>query len=299
MYRQKLADIGRGMYRGFFEGPVYIPLLYDLGAVSRRAGYKVNKDDPWRLWYGLLYDVPLVEWPSFTTTVPKLDKKERPTGEMVTLHGGDAIRYALADPVATDNAYVKQAQKYDPALLRDEFAQARKYWALDLASTWGIRTSLAGALSLETGVKLRIEQLKELLLKPARAGAVGPLVRDDGSRDTKAAKAYMRIVCSEATPPIPLRLTKGGKKGIKDVCLDNDACQNTLDPLLMAYAEYASMFKVLSNDVEMLKKGTLWPIHCHFDLAETGRTTCAKPNLQNPRRLAGVREAFVPRGYAA
>lgn len=36
-------------------------------------------------------------------------------------------------------------------------------------------------------------------------------------------------------------------------------------------------------------------MHTSFGLADTGRSTSAKPNVQNPRRLPGIREAFVPR----
>lgn len=304
MWRQKLADIGRGRYRGFHEHGVFIPLQYDLGSVGGRHGYKVNKDDPWRLHYDLLADVPLAQWPDVCVQVPKL-KDDEPVLEngspvLVTLYGVDAIKYALGDPIATRAAFVGQAQRYEPALLADEFNQARKFWGLSLAECWGIRTSLRGVLSLERGALERVTELGGLLAEPQDATAAdgepgAALVREDGSRDTKAAKHRMREVCAESG--IPLRMTKGGKKGIPDVCLDSDACDGSGDPLLEAYAEYSSMKKVLSNDVAALRKGVVVPIHAHFDIAATGRTTCAKPNLQNPRRLAGVRECFVPRGY--
>jgi len=48
----------------------------------------------------------------------------------------------------------------------------------------------------------------------------------------------------------------------------------------------------------MLRKGVCQPIHCRFGLADTGRTTCSNPNLQNLRRFPGIRECVVPReGY--
>jgi hypothetical protein len=305
MWRQKLADIGRGKYRGFTNKGAWIQINYNLGDVGGRHGFKVNKDDPWRMYYELLADVPLVDWPSFVADVPKLkddepelDKDGRPI--LITLYGTDALKYALGDPLATRSAFVGQARDYDPALLVDEFNQARKFWGLGLAECWGIRTSLRGVLSLERGAQERVTELGQLLAEPenprAADGEAGAaLVREDGSRDTKAAKHRMRAVCKENQ--IPLRMTKGGKKGVPDVCLDSDACDSSGDPLLEAYSEYSSMKKVLTNDVAALRRGVVVPIHAHFDLAETGRTTCAKPNLQNPRRLAGVRECFVPRGY--
>jgi hypothetical protein len=300
MWRQKLADIGRGKYRGFSNKGAWVQLNYDLGAVGGRHGFRVNKDDPWRLYYGLLADVPLERWPEVRATVPKLkddepqlDKDGRPI--MVELRGEDALTYALGDPIATRAAYRGQAQRYEPELLCDEFNQARKFWALGLAECWGLRTSLRGVVSLERGARERLQELGELLQEPEDATAAdgepgAALVRKDGSKDTKAAKARMVAVCKAAG--LAPRLTK--KEGI---CLDSDACNSSGDPLLEAYTEYSSMGKVLSNDVAALRRGMIVPIHTHFDLAETGRTTSARPNVQNPRRLAGVRECFVPRGY--
>jgi hypothetical protein len=297
MLRQKLADIGRGRYRGFYNGPVWVPMQYNLGDVGGRHGFRVNKSDPWRKRYNLLRDVPLSDWPGFSATLVDEDSKPDYFGNksIITVRGEDAIRYALDDPRATWAAYVGQATRYDPALLVDEFFQARKFWALHLASVWGLRTSLRGVMSLEKGALENLERLQDLLEFPGedeQGGQITPLVRADGSRDTKAAKLRMRRVCAEAG--IEPRLTKA-----KDICLDKDACESSGDPLLEAYAEFSGYKKVLSNDVAALKLGVYMPISTHFDLCDTGRVSSAKPNVMNPRRLAGVRECYVPRGYQA
>ena len=65
---------------------------------------------------------------------------------------------------------------------------------------------------------------------------------------------------------------------------------------------------MLSNDVKMLEGGTVYPVHTRYDLAETGRTTSSKPNIQNlntgrikdkksqaQRLRVNVRQAFIPR----
>lgn len=136
-----------------------------------------------------------------------------------------------------------------------------------------------------------------------------------GSRDTKSAAARLLAVAGDG----PVRLTKtgitvlGGKSKARElpaaairerfeewgqyVALDSDACQESADPLLEAYAEASSLVKVLSNDVAAWAKGVHTPVHTHFDLAATTRTTSAGPNVQNPRRLPGVRECIVPRGW--
>jgi DNA polymerase-1 len=67
------------------------------------------------------------------------------------------------------------------------------------------------------------------------------------------------------------------------------------DYVLREYANFSQMSKVLSADVPMLMRGLDYPIHTHFDIVESGRTSSASPNIQNPRRLTGVRECFVPR----
>jgi DNA polymerase I-like protein with 3'-5' exonuclease and polymerase domains len=114
------------------------------------------------------------------------------------------------------------------------------------------------------------------------------MVRANGSRDTKVAKARMRDVMGEDH-----RKTNSG-----DVCLDADACEASEDPLLEAYAEYSTLDKVLKNDIPALYKGTVTPIQTRYGLADTGRTTSSGPNIQNVRRLPGIRECFRPRpGY--
>ncbi len=110
----------------------------------------------------------------------------------------------------------------------------------------------------------------------------------------------MVTVCAEEE--LPLRMTKGGKEkpGQKKppspptICLDTDACEATGDELLADYAEFAGLGKAHA-DVEMLEAGTVYPVHCRYGLAESGRTTCSKPNIQNLRKLPGIRECFVPR----
>jgi hypothetical protein len=242
--RQKLADIGRGLYR--LKGG------YNLEDVARRHGAAKRLDDPWRTRYAELRDVPLAQWPR------------------------EAVEYALGDPSATLAAYLGQ-MRYGPALLCDEFAQARKFWGLHLAHVWGCRTSKTGVDQLERATIAERDRLGEILREQG-------LVRADGSRDTKAAAARMVAAVPD------YRKTKGG-----GVCLDSDACEESGDPLLESYAEYSSLAKVISNDVAMLAGGVTHPIHTRWDMAATTRVTSSKPNIQNPRRLPGVRECFVPR----
>lgn len=250
-YRQYLADIGRGRFR---------TRRYDLGSLSEiHGGPTLDKDDPWRERYGELDAVPLVDWPA------------------------EAVRYALLDAEATRAVYLSQEARYHPQLLCRESEVVAKMWALQLASVWGFRTSARGVKSLREGAEQERERLLSTLVE---AG----LVRPDGSRDTKAAKARVLEVAAElgATP----KVTAGG-----DVSLSSDALAEYGDSILDDYVSFASYTKVLTTDVEMLTKGLVLPVHPHYELVESERTSTSKPNSQNFRRLFGVRECFVPRGF--
>jgi DNA polymerase-1 len=178
---------------------------------------------------------------------------------------------------------------------------------LHLESAWGLRTDEVGVELLRTATQAAYDALEEELIQ------VG-LVRNDKkrTRDTKAAKARMIRVCLEER--LPLRRTDGHTKEstkckdaagnplpgghedcVEHVSLDSDACKAVEDPVIGTYAKASEYKKVLTNDVEALAKGVLYPVHTRYGFAETGRTTSSKPPIQNLRRLAGVREAFVPR----
>lgn len=135
------------------------------------------------------------------------------------------------------------------------------------------------------------------------ASAALRLLDTVGDGTVRLTKTGVKLASEAAGPGQTLRELPashpafGTEEGRKLISLDSDACQDSGDPLLEAYAEASSLGKVLTNDVPALRKGTTEPIHTHFDLVETGRTSSAGPNIQNPRRIYGVRECFVPRGW--
>jgi DNA polymerase I-like protein with 3'-5' exonuclease and polymerase domains len=72
-----------------------------------------------------------------------------------------------------------------------------------------------------------------------------------------------------------------------------EACEDSGDPILEAYAELSSLGKVMSTDAPMLRMPI---VQTRFEvLQDTGRTGSSKPNVQNIRRLPGIRECFVAR----
>lgn len=286
--RQQLLDIAAGEFRGYLrkfdkevaecsehddcetleacaalgrvtvkttKGARWVPHEYDLDAVTYRATGRHLDKDTWRLRYGELLHTPLSEWPEGARTYP------------------------LEDARATLDVLLKQEEhaQYIP----DQFRQARAAWALHLTSVWGLRTHAPGVDKLESETVAALAAIEDGL-------KVAGLVRDNGSRNVKAARALMAQVCAALGKPV--RLTAKGQ-----ISLDSDACEASEDGLLEDYAELTSLKNVLVKDIPVLRAGTVFPVHTTFGLAASGRCTSSKPNVQNPRRLPGIRETVIPR----
>ena len=327
--RQRLLDIAGGVYMGrFATGGVFIKHTYDLEALAKRLAGIVLQKDAWRLSYAEFIGTPLEAWPARALEVQAKarvtladleaawapDKvrprdvpravKERLEGlrEIIASDPNRCVEYPLDDARATLAVY--QAQEKHAAYLADQYRQARAAFWLHLGSAWGLRTDAVGVETLRAATQEGYDALEDELR------GLG-LIRADGSRDTKLAKRRMIEVCRREG--LTIRRTDGhadeGKckrlDGVsvpdgsdeceEHVCLDADACNATEDDVLESYARISELKKVLTNDVEALSKGVAYPIHTRYGMAETGRTTSSKPNIQNLRRLPGIREAFVPR----
>lgn len=300
MIRQQLLDVAAGVYRRAVnsEGK-RVQHRYDLESLARRHTGMVLVKDAWRLSYGAFVGVPLSGWldtakavqAAARARVATLDPDHEEYAGLVSLVESDpsqCMTYPLDDARATLAVY--QAQEAHVSFLADQYRQARAAWALHLSSVWGIRTDLAGVDVLRRETLAEIESLEADLLE---AG----LIRPNGSRDTKVAKARMIAVCKAAGRPIVRTDThkKDCPEDCDHVCLDGDACEASEDPLLEAYAAISTAKKVLANDIEAMSKGVAYPLHTRYGFAATGRTTSSKPNLQNQSNRAGLREAFVPR----
>lgn len=261
--RQKMIDIAKGCRDGFMrgdDGKVY-KIGYSLAEITKRLlGHELDKSaDGWRTRYSELYEIPINEWPA------------------------EAQGYAKDDAVATIGVY--EAQEADAALLLDEPARCRTAWMLHLMSCYGIKTDPGAVATFVQTTERSAQELQALLVQHG-------LVRAKGSRDTKVAKARMIQVCAALGREVVK--TDGG-----DVALDDATCKATNDPILCAYANFSSLAKVVSTDIPILLKGVNTPIQTRFEpLLETGRTSSSAPNIQNIKRLVGMRECFRPRpGY--
>ena len=276
MVRQMLIDTANGQLAGFYRewsGTQFkaVKIEYGLDNLALRHFNAPMDKSTWRLRYGELRDVPIEQWDP------------------------GARKYATDDAMATAAVWGVQEQPEHKKWLDDQHRQARAAFWLKLMSIWGLKTDPKAVQAFANKTRADYERIGVQLvhaglLRPNRLFKSGPRKGQvkEGARDTKAAKDSMRKAFKGAPP-----LTDGG-----DVCLDEDACIKSGDPMLKLYAELSSTKKILSTDIPLLQSGTINPIHTNFKvLLETGRTS-SSPNVQNLPRRGGIRECFVPRpGY--
>jgi DNA polymerase-1 len=265
--RDRLIDMARGR-----TGPQTRQRSYysmDTIIERRRLGIKVDKNNPWRLRYAELENVPLEDWPQ------------------------DAIDYAKKDPMATLAIYENQHKDamelpyVDPQgrfCFEQEAARQAGYdFALRLMTCWGMRSDAKRIEQLLQRTDLELTELIPLLVE---AG----VMREKGSKNTKAIQARIEAHFAQQGEDAP-RTDKGAVKTDKETIEECD------DPALKQLLRHKYLEKLRSTYVLKLAEGINGNIHANFHVlgADTGRTSSSNPNLQNQPRDGGVRECFVPR----
>lgn len=265
--RQRLIDIRKGEldFRTLRNGK-RAKHSYSLDdTYFRHTGQRLTKDPEIRLAFGPLRGTDPATWPERFRT------------------------YASDDAIATDTVYRCQE---DPG--PDEFRAARGALFLKLVSGWGICTDPAKVREFATAIRqeelgLR-RALQEMgLVRPDRVVYKGkPNQRiERGSRNEKAIRDRI-----QAHHPDPPRTDPSKTFPEGQIQISAEVCEETTDPGLQLLGKYLTTAAVLSKDVPMLERGC---IHSHFKtLVRTGRTSSSNPNIQNIRRLPGIRECFRP-----
>ncbi len=265
-HNQRLIDIANGELNGYYNyDEEHVRHSYGLSALHERYGFgPLSKgEDTWRKRYGELIDVPKAQWPQ------------------------DAIDYPLDD--ARAGMRVDRAQQQYAHLLEDGAAQARAAFALHLMSVRGMVTDGPMCDQYVEETKAEIERCRKVL-------EVEKIVRPNGTKDTKAAKARMLKVCE--TYDLPVKKTPKGEP-----CLDAEACRDSGDAVLQAYSTFTSAKTVLTK-AELLKQGSQGiPLQTSFEvLVNNGRSSSRAPsaplvgnNFQNLPRGGKLRECFIPR----
>ena len=311
--RQKLLDNAEGGLGGKLGAKgAWVKRGYSLEELANRiAGVRVVKEG-FRLFYSFFRETPLSAWEARALELQERGRKYKAGGhdaaldQMRGIIGDDAKFFAeldgmvVADPSRVSSYPVDDAsatlaiflkQEAHASYLADQFRQTRAACWLHYSSVWGLRTDAPGVEHLRQESQAAYDEVFARLVE-------AKIVRANGTRDTKAAAARMVAVCK--AEGLPLRRTASHTDACDPtadchICLDSDACEASGDPLLEDYAELSTLTKVLRNDVEALSKGIAYPVHTRYGFAATGRTTSSGPNIQNLRRKAGIREAFVPR----
>ena len=206
----------------------------------------VNKDNHWRLKFASLRDVPVAMWPP------------------------SAIEYALGDADRPARIYAAQLaiaaefqRRTGYAILHLSGYQAYKAFACFLIQAKGFNTHPERTLELK-------RLLDSALTTARRDLQEAGLVRPDGSKDTKAAAAYITRACQARG--MDVRLTGTGR-----VCTSKEVLELIPDDLVTSYSLY-SQAGTYAARVEDMCQGFELPLQCSFDtLLETDRTSTSKP----------------------
>lgn len=229
----------------------------------------VDKSDYWRLNFWRLRNVPRRDWPA------------------------GAAEYVLADadrPAKIFAAQYKTDAEWQKAfgspILHLAAEEAYKAFALHLNACRGMYTDPARTLELRAVLRAALDKTRAVLIE---AG----LVRKDGSRDLKAAGAYVERVCAELGMPVLYTKGRKGKDGkrVPAVALGKDVLDAIPDDLLTAYSVY-SQASTYVDRVEDMCQGFELPLQPRYNsMLETRRTSTSKPGAP----LVGVQAQNFPR----
>lgn len=291
--------------------PMHDHLKYDLATAYKlyvpRGNLQLDKEDENRMRWGLLAGMSVQE-------ILAAGKK-------------DAIDYLDMDVEAEDQLYL--AQEEHGAWLLDEFNQMRASFVLYLMQCWGVRTDPQQVEALHAQTLAALEEAKAIC---EQHGLV-----IDGKRNIAAASAYQERAYAKLGLPAPRKeptdnmrekvfksaieegLAKGltreaaqaiavesSKNLLGNVILDEEACEESQDPVMLAYSK-TSQAGLLLGKVRRLRRELIQA--SYNTLVNTGRTSCRQgkdpkkgvaptahgSQMQNPPRQEGIRECFVAR----
>ena len=280
---EKLIDIARGEMRGTYDNAgKWIEHDYNLGDLAlRHFKKKLDKGaEGFRLRFGELDGTPIADWPK---------------------HALDYARDDAGVDLALSRFQRDRARKMGYKLPTSGL-EARAALALRLTSVWGIRTDEERVVAIDKSTKARMVELADKLCEYGIARRKGKGQRrmfadatgslEEAGELTKNMEKIRHLV--ESTWPTVLELTRTPSGLISTAAEVLEMCAH---PALEALVEYVSLEKQGSTYIAHLYDGIEQAIHAAFDVlgAASSRTSCRKPNLQNPPRLVGVRECYLPR----
>lgn len=229
----------------------------------------------------------------------ELDKAGTPRLTYATLLGRPLADYSPAereypikDAVITEKLWHRCRARYAGKVTeRAIAAESRHDLWLHLCASWGLKTHVENLEALRRSAHEAVEALR---VEAVRNG----FIRPNGTKDTKRIKERVKAAYGAAAPltKTGLKLRKAGKPTTDaHIAINKVALQDSGDPLLESFASYGEWTAVINKDLVLLEQGRERPIHTRYGHAATTRTTSSGPNVQNFRRLEGVRECIAPR----
>lgn len=263
--RERLLSIANGRQDDNRKG------FYSMDTIVQRRGLpiQVDKQNPWRMRYVELMDMPLAQWPE------------------------EAVQYAITDPTATRLIYEDQHQEAMAFPYEDDRGrfcfdqeaarQAGFDFTLRLMTCWGVRTDAGRIAKLVDTIDRSLAKIVPQLI------TLG-IMRENGTKNTKVIKAMIEASFSRMGKALPTTPTGATKT-------DGDTIEACDDPALEGVTKHAYLTKLRSTYATKLMEGINGNIHARFHVlgANTGRTSSSGPNLQNQSKSGGIRECFVPR----
>lgn len=185
-------------------------------------------------------------------------------------------------------------------------AFSRTMFWLQLMSVWGLRANYSLVAAFKADVETQLAELRPAFtLPPELARLVGgggggrysSHVREYGLEQARDGGFFLREDGSTMVKDVLLPYVTEAYGGTPPRTPTGLAQRSSLvlaesgDARLEAFAHYGELVKAESSDVPMLEKGWLHP---RYGLADTGRTTCSKPNVQNLPGAGLVRQCIRP-----
>lgn len=286
--RQKVLDVAMGMRKwrranGRVSRATYG--LNDLVALYFN-GEHLEKDDTWRLRYGLLDGVPVEQWPP------------------------EARDYAIGDAVHGRRVYLAQSAamvEYFGGELPNQAEQQRAAWALHLMSMWGLRADPTAVDHFLGECEEAIDKMEAALEETAilkRSKRTDELSRNPNGTAQRSMKEIQRRVEASMLKlgmQVP-RTDPSSKFPDGQVKTDEDTLRLTDDPALHVLADSMTFVKHLGQWGPVVRAAVLRPICVRYnELVDNGRTSASgsegqeSTNIQNPPRKGEVRPCFRAR----
>lgn len=214
--------------------------------------------------------------------------------------------YAL-DDCLVGKLFLRQTKRYYEDVPLDAVrAFSRTMFWLQLMSVWGLRADADLTEMFAADVSAKLAELYDQFTIPepyagwiASGRRYSSHVREYALEYARSNYLFLRpdgsCLVKDVLLPTIERAYGGGAAVPRTPTGQAQASALVLeesgDPQLEAFATYKTLVKADSTDVPMLRRGWLHP---RYGLADTGRTTCGNPNVQNLPGDGLVRQAIRP-----